>query len=297
MAWRKARGASRDRRPTWLHRCPFCGTAVTDAAVASSPDDYRDGSYGPARSGAEIVLAPLRSVALHRRRRLLGRLPPAARIVDIGAGDGRFARLLERQGHFVQAIEPHREAATAGRPIAAPFEEVSLPEEPFDAAVLWHVLEHLDEPGHALTRLRSWLRPNGLVLVSVPNLASVQAQIGGDRWFHQDLPRHRVHFTADGLVRILRRTGYDVMTVTHHVPDQALLGMWQTLLNKLTRELNVGFSLTKRRGHHDRPFHPLDVAITAVAAAPLVPIAVALELTAASRFRGGSVAVVATRVG
>ena len=65
-----------------------------------------------------------------------------------------------------------------------------------DAAIAWHVLEHLDDPARPWRgSARGCARAAGVV-VACPNLASLQARIGGDRWFHQDVPRHRTHFTA-----------------------------------------------------------------------------------------------------
>ena len=76
-----------------------------------------------------------------------------------------------------------------------------------DAVVLWHVLEHLDDPLGALERVRSWLKPGGLVLLGVPNPASVQARIAGPGWLHFDAPRHRVHLTPRGLESLVRSAG------------------------------------------------------------------------------------------
>jgi hypothetical protein len=42
----------------------------------------------------------------------------------------------------------------------------------------------------------------------VPNFDSWQSRRFGTNWFHLDLPRHRSHFTPDGLEALLRRTGF-----------------------------------------------------------------------------------------
>ena len=42
------------------------------------------------------------------------------------------------------------------------------------------------------------LRPGGLVLITVPNFAWWQRRRFGNRWYHLDLPRHRVHLTPKG---------------------------------------------------------------------------------------------------
>ena len=54
-------------------------------------------------------------------------------------------------------------------------------------------------PAPAIDHAARHLRPGGLLLVAVPNTASLQARVFGDRWFHLDLPRHLVHLPAPAL--------------------------------------------------------------------------------------------------
>src|SRR3954454_16947550 len=93
--------------------------------------------------------------------------------------------------------------------------------------------------------MRTWLRPEATIVVACPNLAGLQARIGGDRWFHQDVPRHRTHFTAAGLRLAVERSGLRVERVSNLLVEQNPLGMWQTLLNRLTRERDVAFRALK----------------------------------------------------
>ena len=144
----------------------------------------------------------------------------------------------------------------------------------------------------ALRRIGAWLRPGGRVVVACPNLASLQARIGGDRWFHQDVPRHRTHFTAAGLRLLLDRNGFRLERMSHLLVEQNPLGMWQTLLNLLTRERNVAFRAMKRDLGR-RPGVRRDLLVTAIAGPPLALVAATLELAAGLAHQGGSVVAVA----
>jgi predicted SAM-dependent methyltransferase len=157
-----------------------------------------------------------------------------------------------------------------------------------DAAVMWHVLEHLDDQPAALATVRGWLRPGGLLLLGVPNLASLQAEIAGEGWLHLDAPRHRIHFTADGLRRLLVRSGFDVIRTHHLVLEQNVHGMWFALLTRLGMRPNFPFHFLKR----NIDARPRDLALTALGL-PLIPVAALLEGGAALTHRGGTVAVVA----
>jgi 2-polyprenyl-3-methyl-5-hydroxy-6-metoxy-1,4-benzoquinol methylase len=56
------------------------------------------------------------------------------------------------------------------------FEEVEIKEK-FDAIILGHVLEHVDNPLNILNKIKSWLQPNGIVCCAVPNARSIHRQI------------------------------------------------------------------------------------------------------------------------
>jgi SAM-dependent methyltransferase len=258
---------------------------VPVAARAASAGLYAQPAERRLARPLEAVLA----LGVREQLRLLGPLEPGSRVLDLGAGDGRLAVSLARSGHHVTAVEPFRDvpAAPGLTLLRESLEEVELPEQSFDAAVLWHVLEHLAEPRAALERVRGWLVPGGRVLVGAPNLASLQARVGGERWFHLDPQRHLVHFTTRGLVLLLERAGFSDVQRRPVVVDQALAGMWMTLLNRATRRPDAlrGFV---RREQTDRR----DLALTGAVALPLLPAAAFLELGAVAAGRGGALAVV-----
>lgn len=279
-----ARGAYR------LERCGDCGSAWIAGADRLAEDEalYASGVYDLGSARGETGVELLRRLGDLDRLRLVGRLPPESSVFEIGAGDGRLLRALRRRGYRVAGNEPSQPFADAlrrqGFTVATePVEDVELEPASVTAVILWHVLEHLDNPGAVVERARTWLTPGGCVVVAVPNLASLQAAVGGDRWFHQDVPRHRTLFTETGLRRLLGRSGFDVVADTTLTLDQSLLGMWQTLLNRITRDPNVLFRAVKRQHVGQR-----DLVVTALAAPVLAPVAALLELAAGIAGHGGS---------
>lgn len=286
-----------------LDRCRACGSAVTVGDAADHAAMYEGGTYAPARGLARALLAPLRSLAERDRMRFIRGLAPGSRVLEVGAGDGKLVALMGRAGLDARGIDPSPAACAAARAHGVEVANVGVAEaevEPAtqDAVVLWHALEHIDDPAAALGRIRGWLRPGGALVVAVPNLASAQARIGGDRWFHQDVPRHRIHFTAAGAAALLERTGYRGESVRHLLIEQNPLGMWQTLLNRLTGERDFAFRLLKRDLDPDRGgAHRRDLALTAVAGPLLAPVAVVAELVAGLARRGGSIVIEARAAG
>jgi hypothetical protein len=287
-----------DRRATAPHyrldRCRSCGTAVT---VGRSRGDatglYRGGAYAQPPAVVDRLLEPLRRLGQAAVLRALGPLAPGARVIEIGSGDGRLLRQLAEQDCTVVGLEPYARHGHAGLEVRdTAVEAFGPPTEGADVIVLWHVLEHLDDPELGLRRAVEALGCRGRIVVSVPNLGSLQARIGGRCWFHLDVPRHAVHFTRRGLVRLIGRCGLRVTRIGNLVLDQNLLGATQTLLNRLTREQNVAFRTLKR----DLAGVPTRDLV--VSAAAIVPAAVAgslLETAAMAAGLGGAVVVHAER--
>lgn len=259
-------------------------------------DLYDRGAYGPGVPRLHTAARPLLSLFDQQRLRFVRSLtPPPARLVDAGAGRGRFVAAAQASGYDAFGIEPSlrgvEAAAAAGSPVRrADIEDAGVETGSVDVVSLWHVLEHLDDPGAALSRISSWLRPGGGLLVGVPNLDSFQARLGGPRWFHLDVPRHRVHFTLRGMVTLLRAHGFAVLRVRHLLLEHNWFGMWQTAVNRVTREPSYIYNLLKRNA----PARSPDLAVSA-AALPLLPVAALAELIAGLARRGGTVAVLARR--
>ncbi|MEA2149479.1 MAG: hypothetical protein QOD69_1309, partial [Solirubrobacteraceae bacterium] len=174
-----------------LARCARCGTAVTLAPAP--PEAHEAGAYGGGRPRGSGLAAPLLRAFTRKRLALLASAGPSGRLLDVGAGRGRFVAEARAAGWDADGIEPSLRGVEGARTLGielarAGIDDADVPAGSLDAATLWHVLEHLDAPGPALERVAGWLRPGGLLLVGVPNLGSVQARLGGARWYHLDVP-------------------------------------------------------------------------------------------------------------
>ncbi len=137
------------------------------------------------------------------------------RLLDVGAGEGAFLEAMQHAGWQVSGTDVSPDAArmTARRLgislLVGPFEELTISGDEYDLVTFWDVLEHLHDPLGALRKARNLLRPGGKVLVSVPNLESLEARWLGQAWPHLDVPRHLTHFTAQTLGRMLLEAGFD----------------------------------------------------------------------------------------
>jgi SAM-dependent methyltransferase len=248
-----------------------------------------------------LFIEVARALAAHDRKRFLRDLSPGARVLEVGCGDGRFLAFLRHAGFTPTGIEasPARAALARAQGLrveAVPVEKADVPAASCEAVLFWHALEHLDEPDHALVLARRWLRSGGRLVIAVPNLDSLQARLGRDHWFHQDVPRHLTHFTFRGLVALLERSGFEVLRSRHVLLEHNVFGMWQTLLNLVTAEQDVVYRFLKRSARYDSRRTAMRDALTVtILGLPLLGVAVALEIGAGLAGRGGTIAVEALR--
>jgi predicted SAM-dependent methyltransferase len=284
MPWRRAPDHEPDSNDSYvLLRCAACGTART-AGPPPPAEAHEAGAYRPGRPRGAGLAAPLLRNFDVTRLKMLG--VPGGALLDVGAGRGRFVATARAAGWDARGIEPSsREPADHVEQVALEGAQVAPGSQ--RAITLWHVLEHVEDPAAALERLHDWLEPGGALVVGVPNLASLQARLGGPRWYHLDLPRHRTHFTAAGLRALLERTGFEV-THTHHVLlEHNPFGLWQSLVSRVTPTQSWLYHALKRNA----PLRAADLVPTLLAL-PLVPVALLVELLAGLARRGGTVAVV-----
>jgi hypothetical protein len=76
---------------------------------------------------------------------------------------------------------------------------------------MFHVLEHLYEPARYIEAAHEMLKPNGRLVVQVPNASSWQFRLFGSAWNGVDVPRHLVDFKASDLDRVLTQCGFEVL--------------------------------------------------------------------------------------
>lgn len=100
------------------------------------------------------------------------------RILNAGCGSGELSFLLASDGHTVHGIDPtdayialaQRHRAVSGASFEVSSIEAFEPRELFGAVVATDVLEHIKDDRAALARLASFVRPGGIVVITVPAL-------------------------------------------------------------------------------------------------------------------------------
>src|SRR5260370_41376114 len=187
-AWCGRGFAGAGARLTGRVRCARCGVATTspwpsDEQLSAAYGDWYRPKSGRFSSVGDKVLRHTRSALADHLHRVL----PPGPVLDVGAGDGTLVEAFLRHGREAVGLEPH---ASGPHVRDAEVEEV---DGKWSAVIFWHSLEHLRQPGRALSHAAALLSPGGRPVIAGPNATSLQAPLFGDRSPALDLPPHLVH--------------------------------------------------------------------------------------------------------
>jgi SAM-dependent methyltransferase len=220
-----------------LVRCTGCGLVRTDRP-RSSERLYVYGESADAGKRFGLAQHLLQWFRRARLRRFLRRKRPG-RALDVGCGDGSFLAALAHTGWDVYGTELSGAIAATARERLGDrirvdeLERAAYPKASFDLITFWHVLEHLDNPRNALAEARRLIKPDGTVLVALPNIRSFQAQLFKEHWLHLDVPRHLWHFDSGTLAELARRCDFEVTGIRHFSAEYGPFGIVQGIATKL----------------------------------------------------------------
>jgi SAM-dependent methyltransferase len=155
-------------------------------------------------------------------------MPAGVRVLDVGCGTGSVTAIANRgRSNDVVAVEPDPDRARAAEArgldvrIGVLTNDLQRQLGMFDVVMSSDVLEHTPAPEQFLTTLAASLKPDGLLLLSVPNVAhwSVRQMLLRGRFDYEDTgimdATHLRWFTARTLRDLLDRSGFEVVEMRH----------------------------------------------------------------------------------
>ncbi|MDT8397198.1 MAG: class I SAM-dependent methyltransferase [Pseudomonadales bacterium] len=132
----------------------------------------------------------------------------SGRLLEIGCGAGTIINELSKKGFQCEAVE----TSAAAREIASYVNKgiASIYSEPepcwlgrFDYVLAFEVLEHIENDGEALSLWRSWLKPGGTLIMSVPAHRK--------KWSISDVwAGHYRRYERHQLINLLNQSGFKI---------------------------------------------------------------------------------------
>lgn len=136
-------------------------------------------------------------------------------VLDIGCGTGDFLKIMQSQGWDVTGYEPNLKAAkiTKSKDINLMNDLSYIPDGYYDVITMWHALEHVYDVQHQIKELHRMLKPDGVLIIAVPNFMSYDAQYYKSHWAAWDVPRHLWHFRKASIEYLFSKVKMEVVKV------------------------------------------------------------------------------------
>lgn len=142
-------------------------------------------------------------------------------LLDIGSGAGHFLAVAAQTGWKVEGIEPSFEESQFAfkvyglHVLHSRLDSVVLPREHYSVITMWHMLEHVSDPGYVLSQAVQALHHNGLLIIAVPNRKSLASRVQGLKWgWSQEPYFHIFHFSKASLLHLLSRFEMNPIHIT-----------------------------------------------------------------------------------
>jgi 2-polyprenyl-3-methyl-5-hydroxy-6-metoxy-1,4-benzoquinol methylase len=144
-------------------------------------------------------------------------LPRGKTLLEVGCNAGVLLDRFRGQGWSVSGVEPDAKAANFARSHygldvkASTLEDAGYDPATFDAVVMLHVIEHLDDPAGTVAAIARVLRPHGFLVVETPVYDTLMYRLLGRRERSLSCDGHIVFYTGGTLAALLERCGFEIV--------------------------------------------------------------------------------------
>jgi SAM-dependent methyltransferase len=138
-----------------------------------------------------------RLMFVYKRILLMKQLKESKSVLDYGAGDGKFAKYLEKRGKKIFTYDPLKVNSS---------NSINLTQDTdfqVDMMMMWHVLEHIPDLKKVFPKILERVNKNGFLVIAVPNRDCFDAKYYKNQWAAWDVPRHLYHFNHKSLLHFM----------------------------------------------------------------------------------------------
>lgn len=168
------------------------------------------------RSLFERIYHLVKQYTLSQKERLIfSEVKKKGNLLDIGAGTGDFLAYAKSKNWEVIGIEPSQKAKDLALKKGVLFVKSTeeLSDNSFDVITMFHVLEHVEDLDKQLSELKRISKPNGIIIIAVPNFKSYDANYYKEFWAAYDVPRHIWHFSKIAIQKLFSEKEIELIKI------------------------------------------------------------------------------------
>jgi 2-polyprenyl-3-methyl-5-hydroxy-6-metoxy-1,4-benzoquinol methylase len=186
-----------------------------------------------------------------------------SKVLDIGAGLGKFMIALKKYGLDAYGIEPslpfyeraiEKMGVEADKLKLKSIEDSDFEENTFDVIFFTAVLEHLYEPAVIINKIMKWLKPDGLVFIEVPSsgwlvnkMANIYYKLIGSDYVSNLSPMHTPYHLYEFSKKAFKlhsvNNNYEIADHRYYVCETFLPKIFNIILPWYMQKTNNGMEL------------------------------------------------------
>jgi len=158
-------------------------------------------------------------------------------VLDLGCGSGWFLQEMRTQGWTAYGVEISKAASSLGQSqglqiFCGTVQQAQYRSESFDYVRANHSFEHMTRPNEILDEIYRILKPQGRLLISVPNIDGLNARAFKRYWWHLCAPVHPFSYSVKTLSQLLARHHFSIERISYDSDCAGILGSLQIFCNR-----------------------------------------------------------------
>ena len=283
-------------------QCTNCRAVYLDPQPTAQQLDhaYSEHYYGEQEkkffSPFELIIDYFRK---QRARKLTSYLSPNAHILDIGCGNGRFLHFVSQLGSYhLHGVELPGKAAQRAAQIPQMHLKIGTLQandfapQSLDAISMFHVVEHLPNPAEVLEIMGNIIKPNGIAIISFPNIDSWQSRFFKGKWLHLDPPRHLYFFAPNDFSAVMEKYGFETIDAKYFNPEYNPFGFLQSILNYFSDQRDILYEYLKHNYEYTANYSKLNLMLQTLFFVCSFPLFILADAVEAAFKKSGSVEMV-----
>jgi SAM-dependent methyltransferase len=199
-------------------RCGTCGlVSIHPLPSPAELEAHHRRCYDEGVYAVHAAAEDVRHAIAAQRLADVAAVAPDGPWMEVGCGTGAFLAAALRAGHDVEGLDLSAaavaQAQRAGLPARCGAVEAFEPRTRYALVAAFDLVEHLRDPLAFVRLARGWLRPGGVLAMTVPNVRSLLARVLGRAWFQYWPPDHLHYFDPDTVRRLLETAGFGAVRV------------------------------------------------------------------------------------
>lgn len=185
--------------------------------LPSAPDlkVYYDESYGEGLYKEFIDASDMKRDTARYRFKKIAKYVKKGKLLDVGCSDGLFVKEASQNGVEAEGIDISKVAIGRANKIGVKASCTDLksfsPGYRFQTITGFDVLEHVLDPDVFIRAAKNLLEPGGQLILSTPNINSIQRSIMKKHWYFYIPEEHFFYFNPAITKRLLSKIDFEIV--------------------------------------------------------------------------------------